>query len=146
MKAYHSVPIIYIKKIPVSADKKRCFLAKKLPIIIGIAKSPIMNPPVGPAKTIAPDLKPAKTGRPSMPKRQYIIRDNMEHFLPKIRLIRITPKLCIVKGTAPGMHSQEHKIIITAPIDARVISCVEKLFFFIKPPYIVACIYKNHNI
>ena len=87
---------------------------KTSPIII----KPVMNPPVGPAITLKPPLKPENTGRPVIPHSMYIIIETVPHLPPRTDSVRKIPIVCKVKGMAVGI--QIHEEIIKTAVQSAV--------------------------
>ncbi len=87
---------------------------KTSPIII----KPVINPPVGPAITLKPPLKPENTGRPVIPHSMYIIIETVPIFPPRTDNARKTPIVCNVKGMAVGI--QIHDEIIKTAVQSAV--------------------------
>ena len=86
-----------------------------------------MYPPVGPARTLSPPLKPANTGTPTAPTRVNTVRLIVPYFLPRSPPASITASVARFTGTGvnpSGIDIQEHTAAIAAKRPASAIPVV----------------------
>ena len=98
---------------------------------------PMRYPPVGPARTERPALKPEKTGRPIAPSRRYRRMALVPFAPPRIYKVRKMQKVCMVKGIAAGtvIHAPAAIVIANNGIKVRLLSF--RLFKLIDLPQII---------
>jgi hypothetical protein len=86
-----------------------------------------MYPPVGPARTPTPDLKPANTGTPIKPITMYNNTEINESIGLSINIHKNTARVCSVKGTVVGIDIND----ITHIIDVNIAIYTKSLTFII---------------
>lgn len=68
-------------------------------MVITLARKPIKKPPVGPRRTLIPEVPPAKTGTPIIPKKRKVKTLSVACLLVRMLPASIMAKLCPVTGT-----------------------------------------------
>lgn len=96
---------------------------------------PIMNPPVGPVRTAAPDLKLENTGRPANPNIIYRIIEIVALTGPKIVPIKYNAKVPKVIGTIPigtEIGDKTHMSAVATAINARSLIFIQMKLYLSK--------------
>lgn len=94
---------------------------------IGIRIKPKIYPPVGPATTPMPPLKPANTGSPIIPKSIYINTAKVASNGFNKKIHKKIASVCKVKGTTEGMVMKD-ETQITAENKAIIVSSLIFIF------------------